>query len=154
VPRAILTETAFDPAAQLAAFAAANVAAGAIVSFAGQMRPLTRDGAPLAALYLESYRAMTLSSIEDAVAEATARFEVIDVLALHRTGRILPGEPIVFVATAAMHRRAAFDAADWLMDQLKSRILMWKREERSDGTVQWVEPTVDDVAALKRWEQV
>jgi molybdopterin synthase catalytic subunit len=153
VVRAAVIDAAFDPAAELAAFAAANAGAGAIVSFTGQMRECASDGAVLTALVLEGYGGMTLASIEDVVAEAGARFAVSDVLALHRIGRILPGQPIVFVATAAAHRRAAFDAADWLMDQLKSNILIWKREERADGTVQWIEPTAADAAALARWEQ-
>jgi molybdopterin synthase catalytic subunit len=153
VARAVLVEAMFDPAAALADFTAANPGAGAIVSFTGQMRGAAQDGAPLTALVLEGYRGMTLSSIEDLVVAALARFAIDDALALHRIGRVMPGEAIVFVATAAAHRRAAFEAADWLMDQLKSSILIWKREERADGTSAWIEPTAADAAALKRWER-
>jgi molybdopterin synthase catalytic subunit len=152
--RALILTARLDPAdAMLASFSASNKAAGAIVSFTGQMRTTASDGTPLTALHLEAYRGMTLASIEAILAEASARFAIIDALAVHRIGHILPGEAIVFVATAAAHRRAAFDAADWLMDQLKSNILIWKREERSDGSAEWIEPTVADAAALSRWEQ-
>jgi molybdopterin synthase catalytic subunit len=151
--RARLIATCFDSAAALAAFAVANRDAGAIVSFTGQMRAAASDGTPLAALMLEGYRGMTLASIEERVAEAQARFAINDISVVHRTGRVLPGEAIVFVAAAAAHRRAAFDAADWLMDQLKSNILIWKREERADGGGQWIEPTGADAEALLRWER-
>ena len=142
-----------NPAALLAGFSSANPFAGAVVSFTGQMRGMADDGGMLTALHLESYRGMTLASIEAIVAEAMAKFAITDSLAVHRIGRILPGEAIVFVATAAVHRRAAFDAADWLMDQLKSKAMLWKREERADGTAAWIEPTVADHDALSRWEQ-
>jgi molybdopterin synthase catalytic subunit len=148
-----LVEEGFDPAELLARFTVAHTTAGAIVSFSGQMRTQAQDGAPLTALHLAGYRGMTLASITALVTTAGTRFAIADVLVVHRIGRILPGEAIVFVATAAVHRRAAFDAADWLMDQLKSRAMLWKREERADGTADWIEPTAADHAALARWEQ-
>jgi molybdopterin synthase catalytic subunit len=151
--KAELVEHAFDPAARLAEFQASHRYAGAIVSFTGQMRPAAQDGMPLTALHLEGYRGMTQASIDAMVADAGRLFAITGVLALHRIGGIAPGEAIVFVATAAEHRRAAFDAADWLMDQLKSRVILWKREERADGSNHWIEPTAADRDALARWDQ-
>ncbi|WP_298199732.1 molybdenum cofactor biosynthesis protein MoaE [Novosphingobium sp.] len=145
-----LIETGFDPAEELRRFTAETGEVGAIVSFTGVARGLARDGAPLQALVLEAYRSVTLRSMEAIAADAHARFPITASLVLHRAGRILPGEPIVLVATAAPHRRAAFDAADYLMDRLKSEAVFWKREEGVSGAV-WIEPTTDDAAALARW---
>lgn len=153
MPRADIVDGLIDPAILLATFTNAHPGAGAIVSFTGQMRGAATDDAPLAALHLQGYRGMTLASVVAIVAQAMVDFTITDALATHRVGRILPGEAIVFVATAAAHRRAAFDAADWLMDQLKSRAMLWKREERVDGASAWIEPTSADRDALARWEQ-
>ena len=140
----------FDPAAELRRFTAAAGAVGAIVSFTGLARGQARDGAEVRALVLEAYRTVTLRSMEAIAADAHARFAIGTSLVLHRQGRILPGQPIVFVATAAAHRRAAFDAADYLMDRLKSEAVFWKREEGVAGSA-WIEPTAADRAALARW---
>lgn len=141
-----------DPAGLLAGFAAANPGVGAIASFTGHMRGSNADGRVLRSLILEGYRGMTLASIDAIVTEAAARFAIGSALAVHRIGCISPGEAIVFVAAAAPHRRAAFDAVDWMMDQLKSRALLWKREEEEDGSMRWIEPTPADWAALARWD--
>lgn len=145
-----LLDGPFDPAAELAAFTALAAGAGAIVSFTGLARGADRDGAALTALVLESYRSVTLRSMEAIAAAARARFAIGPSRVLHRTGRILPGEAIVFVATAAAHRRAAFEAADYLMDRLKSEAVFWKREEGAAGA-RWIEPTAADAADLARW---
>ncbi len=80
----------------------------------------------------------------------TTRFSLRDLLIVHRIGTMRPGEPIVLVAAAAAHRRAAFDAVDYAMDHLKSRAWFWKREQRDDGW-HWIEPRADDAEALARW---
>ena len=93
---------------------------------------------------------MTLASIEQLADQARGRFELAALGVVHRVGRVAPGEPVVWVAAAAHHRRAAFEAVDFLMDGLKSEALFWKQEERMDGT-HWIEPTDRDRADLARW---
>lgn len=138
----------FDPAAELARFAAQG--AGAIVSFTGLARDTTRDGEPVSSLFLDHHPSLTQVSLEDAASDAVARFDLLSVLVLHRSGQIAPGEPIVFVAAAAAHRRAAFDAVDYLMDRLKTDAFFWKREDGPAGSI-WIEPTEQDRAARARW---
>lgn len=140
----------FDPSDLLGAFTRALDGEGAVVSFTGHARGKGRDGEPLDALVLESYRGVTLASMEDIAADAMARFDVARCRVVHRTGRIAPGEAIVFVATSSDHRRAAFEAADYLMDRLKTEAVFWKREEGPDG-IRWIEPTARDHEDADRW---
>lgn len=142
----------FDPAEALRRFTATVQGAGAVVSFTGLARGSARDGSPVAVLVLESHRTLTLRSMETIAAAAHARFAITASLVIHREGRIAPGEPIVFVATAAAHRRAAFEAADYLMDRLKSEAVFWKREE-GQGGARWIEPTDADAQDLARWTE-
>lgn len=145
-----LSAVPFDPVEALRQFSAAG--AGAVVSFTGLARGITRDGYPVAALVLESHPSLTLRSMDDIAAAAHARFAIIASRVIHRKGRILPGEPIVLVATAASHRRAAFEAADYIMDRLKSEAVFWKREEGPEGA-RWIEPTAGDAADVARWQK-
>lgn len=140
----------FDPGAELAAFAApgATHGAGAVVSFTGVVRG---DGG-LLALEVEHYPGMTEGSIAAMVEEARGRWGLLAARVVHRHGPMAPGEPIMMVMTAAAHRRAAFEAADFLMDFLKSRAPFWKRELREGGAA-WVEARAEDEAALGRWDQ-
>jgi molybdopterin synthase catalytic subunit len=140
----------FDPADLLATFNRAAKGSGAVVSFTGLARGTDCDGAPVAALVLESYRGATLRSMEAIAADALARFDITRCRVVHRDGTIAPGEAIVFVATASRHRRAAFEAADYLMDRLKTEAVFWKREEGPDGN-RWIEPTDADHADAGRW---
>lgn len=146
-------QAAFDPGMEANAFAAGlaaqgnATAAGAIVTFTGLVRDLCGD---LNALEIEHYPGMTEKAINAMIAEAIARFELTDALVIHRYGRLRPGEPIMMVATAAAHRRAAFEAAEYLMDWLKSRAPFWKKEYRGDSGT-WVAARDEDEAALKRW---
>jgi molybdopterin synthase catalytic subunit len=93
---------------------------------------------------------MTEASLERIAQDGGARFGVGDILVIHRCGTIAPGETIVFVATASPHRRAAFEAADYLMDRLKSEAVFWKKEQGVDAA-RWIEPTDEDRADLARW---
>lgn len=139
---------AFDPGALLSGFCRGREETGAVVSFTG----LARGGAgAVTQLELEAYPGFTDAEIERMADAARARFSLHDVLIVHRIGEIAPGEAIVFVATAAAHRREAFEAADQLMDYLKSRAPFWKKEHGPDGA-RWVEPTVRDLDDLARWE--
>ncbi|MEQ6201772.1 molybdenum cofactor biosynthesis protein MoaE [Sulfitobacter sp. HNIBRBA2951] len=138
----------FDLGAQNAAFAAGHRDMGAIVTFTGIVRDLPDD--PLVAMEIEHYPAMTEKAIAAMAQEATERFNLGDVLVIHRYGRLEPGEMIMMVATAARHRRDAFEAATYLMDYLKSRAPFWKREITAKGAA-WVASTDEDEAALSRW---
>ena len=120
-----------------------------MVSFTGFARAAGVEGA-VVALVLEHYRGVTLASMEEIVRDAHLRFEVTRCHVVHRYGRIIPGEAIVFVAAAARHRRAAFEAADYIMDRLKTEAVFWKREEGDFGTA-WIEPSDEDAADVGRW---
>jgi molybdopterin synthase catalytic subunit len=142
-----LAHEPFEPAQELAGFSADG--AGAVVSFTGLARPTTRDGAPIERLFLDHHSRLTQLSLDD-IAASAARFDVSAVRIVHRCGEIAPGEAIVFVATVSAHRRAAFEAADFLMDRLKTDALFWKREDGLDGA-RWIEPTESDRADRARW---
>lgn len=144
--RVAVQRDAFDAGSELNAFSAAATGAGAVVSFSGVVRG---DGG-LAAMEIEHYPGMTEKAIRAIVAEAMARWSLVDALVIHRHGRLLVGETIMMVATASPHRADAFAAAEFLMDYLKSRAPFWKREERADGAV-WVAARDSDETALKRW---
>ncbi|MEM9709555.1 MAG: molybdenum cofactor biosynthesis protein MoaE [Pseudomonadota bacterium] len=141
-----VTPEAFEPGAVLTRFSAGLSGAGAVVSFSGVVRP--DDG--LTALEIEHYPAMTEAAIRKHADDAMARFKLLDVLVIHRHGRLYPGDTIMMVAAAAAHRRAAFDAADFLMDYLKSRAPFWKKEISATGEI-WVVAKDEDEAALRRW---
>jgi molybdopterin synthase catalytic subunit len=142
-----LAHEPFDPAAELAGFSAEG--AGAVASFTGLCRPTSKAGAPITRKFLDQHPRLTEGSLRDIAASAD-RFDVSAVRVVHRCGAILPGEPIVFVAAAAAHRRAAFEAVDYLMDRLKTDALFWKREDGLDGSA-WIEPTEADRADRARW---
>ena len=123
--------------------------AGAVVGFTGLCRD--EDGR-LAALELEHYPGMAEAEIERVVGQAEARWPILVVRVIHRHGLIRPGERIVLVVTASRHRRAAFEAASFLMDYLKTRAPFWKREHLADGTTGgWVEATQADADAAAIW---
>ncbi|WP_022707284.1 molybdenum cofactor biosynthesis protein MoaE [Paracoccus zeaxanthinifaciens] len=136
----------FDPAAQLRDF---GRGAGAIVTFTGIVRD---EGGTLSALEIEHYPGMTERLLAEYGERAANRFGLSDWHILHRHGTIAVGEPIMMVATAARHRRAAFEGADYLMDWLKSRAPFWKREIRRDGSVAWVAARDGDEDDLARWQ--
>ncbi|MBU3031789.1 molybdenum cofactor biosynthesis protein MoaE [Paracoccus marinaquae] len=137
----------FDLAAELQGFGT-GADQGAQVTFTGIVRD---DSGRMAALEIEHYPGMTERAMNDYGAEAARRFGLIDWRIVHRYGRLEVGEAIMMVATAARHRAAAFEAAEYLMDWLKSRAPFWKREIARDGTGQWVEAKDSDEDALARW---
>ncbi len=137
----------FDPGAELSAFAAGRRDVGAVVSFTGLVRDATGE---LQALEIEHYPGMTERAIAGILDGAARRWSLADALVIHRFGRMAPGEAIVMVATAAPHRVAAFEAADHLMDYLKSRAPFWKREISANGAA-WIAPRQADEDALARW---
>lgn len=137
--------------AELEAFLAGRTDDGAVVSFTGVARGAARDGSVVGSLRLDWYPGMTEGSMHRIAEAAAARFPVSDLVVVHRCGDIRPGETIVFVAAAAAHRRAAFEAADYMMDRLKTEAAFWKRETGPAGA-RWIEPVDEDRAALARWK--
>lgn len=135
----------FDPALVTAGL---GDGAGALVTFVG----IVRDDGDLSALEIEHYPGMTEAALADYGQGAAARFGLTGWRVVHRYGRMAVGEQIMMVATAARHRRAAFDGADYLMDWLKSRAPFWKREIRRDGSAAWVAARDEDEASLARWQ--
>ncbi|MCK8483192.1 molybdenum cofactor biosynthesis protein MoaE [Aliiroseovarius sp. S2029] len=140
----------FDPGAELSDFANDRNDIGAVVSFTGVVRD---DSGTLDRMEIEHYPGMTEKAISAIVDEATARWSLADCLVIHRYGPLLPGAQIMMVATAARHRVAAFEAAEFLMDYLKSRAPFWKKELQRDGSTGWVDAKVDDEDALTRWSR-
>ena len=142
-----LSEQPFDPGALLSQFTRDRTETGAVATFTGIARA---EQGSTAILELEAYPGFTEAEIGRIAEQARERFGLHDLMILHRVGRIAPGEPIVFVATAAAHRRAAFEACDFLMDYLKSRAPFWKKEHGPDGE-RWIEPSAQDHADRERW---
>jgi molybdopterin synthase catalytic subunit len=139
----------FDLGAEVAALARCNANIGAVVSFTGLCRD---ESGRLAALELEHYPGMAEAEILRVAEEAAARWPLSGLVAIHRFGLIRPGEQIVLVIAASSHRREAFEAADFLMDYLKTRAPFWKREHLADGTLGgWVEAKEGDDKAAERW---
>jgi Molybdopterin converting factor, large subunit len=124
---------------------------GALVTFSGVCRG-DEAGDPIAALTLEHYPGMAEVEITRHVREAEGRWPLLDVHIVHRVGRIVPGEIIVVVAVASAHRQAAFAAAEFLMDYLKTRAPFWKRES-GPGKSTWIDSRAGDDAAAARWEK-
>lgn len=140
----------FDPIAEYAEFQSDLVAEGAIVTFVGAARPKSTTGDEVVRLFLEHHPRLTEVSLGEIAEDAAQRFDVSAIRVVHRCGEVSPGEAIVFVATAALHRRAAFEAAEYAMDRLKTEAVFWKREDAVDGS-QWIEPTLTDRADRARW---
>jgi molybdopterin synthase catalytic subunit len=141
-------EAPFDFGAEAGGFAARQRGMGAVVTFTGIVRDLPEGG--LKAMEIEHYPGMTERALTKIAEEAQARWDTGDILIIHRHGRLEADEMIMMVATAARHRVAAFEAAEYLMDFLKSRAPFWKKEEGAEGTG-WVEAKDEDEAALTRW---
>lgn len=137
----------FDFGAEAARFADEAKGAGAVVTFTGIVRDV--EGG-LECMEIEHYPGMTVRAIEKIVGEAVQRWSLDATLVIHRFGRLVPGDQIMMVATAARHRADAFSAAEFLMDYLKSRAPFWKKEMTTNGD-QWVAARDEDEDALKRW---
>jgi molybdopterin synthase catalytic subunit len=142
----------FDLAAEIAAISNGRTDIGAVVTFTGLCRD---EGGMLAALELEHYPGMAEAEIRRIAGEAIDRWPVQAITAIHRVGKIAPGGNIVLVIAASPHREAAFAAASFLMDFLKTSAPFWKKEHRLDGTSgEWVEAKDKDDAALEKWRRV
>ena len=141
----------FDPGAELSAFEKSANGAGAVVSFLGKVRGRAGEG-DVKALYLEHYPGVTERSIAEIERQARKRWAIDDTLIIHRVGELKPDEPIVMVCVASAHRREAFEAADFLMDYLKTEAMFWKKESREDGA-SWIEPREADYRDAARWKR-
>ena len=147
-----LTEEPFAADRELAQFTSCLVGEGAVVTFVGIARSGSRNGEKVDRLVLDHHPRLTLRSLETIGQDARERFDISALRIVHRRGAIAPGEAIVFVAAAAVHRRAAFEAADYMMDRLKTDAVFWKREDTAQGS-RWIEPREDDYAARERWSE-
>ena len=146
-PEVSVQEADFDIAAETEAMTAGNAEIGAVVSFTG----LVRGSGGTEAMELEHYPGMTERALGAIVEEAKERWPLDAARVIHRYGRLLPGDRIVLVLTASRHRRAAFEAAEFLMDYLKTRAPFWKKEHGPDGA-RWVDARESDDSAAARWQ--
>jgi molybdopterin synthase catalytic subunit len=144
-----LQQQSFDVAAELAALTAGRIDVGALASFVGLVR--AHGSAPITAMTLEHYPGMTEKKLAEIEAQANARWPLQASLIVHRYGRMLPGEPIVLVATASAHRAPALEACAFLIDWLKTKAPFWKLEETA-GASRWVEARTADDEAAARWQ--
>lgn len=138
----------FDTAAEIAALRGDRTDVGAIVTFTGTVRDT--DGS-LKSMTLEHYPGMTERELETVAAEAESRWPLLGCRIIHRYGELRPADNIVLVVTLSAHRQAAFEAADFLMDFLKSRAPFWKKEDTGHDA-KWVDAKETDETALKRWQ--
>lgn len=145
-----LEEQELRPEQELAALLEQAAGDGAVVSFVGLARPGSKNGVAVDRLVLDHHPTLTRQSLEDISVDAAQRFNVSQVRVVHRCGEVAAGKPIVFAGAASAHRRAAFDAADYLMDRLKTEAVFWKREIGETGS-QWIDPTEADYADRERW---
>jgi molybdopterin synthase catalytic subunit len=144
----LITQDDFDIFGEYEALKQAGV--GAVVIFSGVVRD-NADNPRLLAMTLEHYPGMTEMEISTIIEEAKGRWPLASVRVIHRVGRLLPEENIVFVGTASAHRQGAFESAAFIMDYLKTKAPFWKKEETEQGA-NWVDARETDEDALRRWE--
>ena len=145
-----LLDAPFYPHSEADKLVAATPDAGGIATFVGKVRAGDSGHHAVEALELSHYEPLTLPGMQDLGRTASARFELMGLIILHRTGRLYPGDPIVCVSAASCHRRDGIAAVDFCMDHLKSAAWFWKRELRG-GEWHWIEPRGQDHDDLARW---
>ena len=150
MPVRVQTED-FDLSTEVRQLRAGRPDVGAVATFIGTVRDVN-EGASVAEMELEHYPGMTEKALEDIVARARVRFNLVDALVIHRVGPLLPQEQIVLVVTLSAHRGEAFAACEFIMDYLKSEAPFWKKEQTPDGA-RWVDARSSDEAALRRWSE-
>lgn len=144
-------EADFDVGAEIAALTAGDARAGAVASFVGLVRDVN-DGSGVSEMTLEHYPGMTEKALQEIVVEAQSRWDIYAVRVIHRVGRLLPTDRIVFVAVSSAHRGEAFAACEFIMDYLKTRAPFWKREVTPEGA-RWVDAREGDDHAASRWQK-
>lgn len=149
MPVRVQTED-FDLGAEVAALRAGNPKVGAVAAFVGLVRDLN-DGSGVSTLTLEHYPGMTERALEEICAQARARWDLLDLLVIHRVGELAPTDQIVLVAVTSSHRGEAFAACAFVMDYLKTRAPFWKKERTPQGE-RWVEARSSDDEAAARWD--
>ncbi|MBP8133564.1 MULTISPECIES: molybdopterin synthase catalytic subunit MoaE [Zoogloea] len=147
-------EADFDVGVETQALSAGRLDVGAVATFVGLVRAdkLSGEGSEVSAMTLEHYPGMTEKSLEAIVTEAQARWRLQGVRVIHRFGRLVPGDRIVFVGVASAHRGDAFAACEFVMDYLKTRAPFWKKEDTPEGG-RWVDARDADDSAAARWEK-
>lgn len=147
-------EADFDVGVETQALSAGRLEVGAVATFVGLVRAdkLSGEGSEVSAMTLEHYPGMTEKSLEAIVTEAEARWRLQGVRVIHRFGRLVPGDRIVFVGVASAHRGDAFAACEFVMDYLKTRAPFWKKEDTPEGG-RWVDARDADDSAAARWEK-
>jgi molybdopterin synthase catalytic subunit len=140
----------FDAGAEIARLRAADARVGAVASFIGVVRDVN-DGSSVSQLTLEHYPGMTEKALERIVAQAHERWDILDVLVVHRVGTMKPTDQIVLVVVTSAHRGEAFAACEFVMDYLKTQAPFWKKEQTPEGG-RWVEARDSDEAAAQRWQ--
>ena len=141
----------FDIATEIAALTRGRHQVGALATFTGLVRDMN-DGSGVQAMTLEHYPGMTETALEEIIDQARGRWDVDGIRVIHRFGRLMPGDQIVFVAVTSAHRGESFAACEFIMDFLKTRAPFWKREETPQGA-RWVDARDSDDSAAERWEQ-
>ncbi|MCM0044274.1 MAG: molybdopterin synthase catalytic subunit MoaE [Burkholderiaceae bacterium] len=141
----------FDLSTEVANLRRLTPKVGAVVTFVGTVRDLN-EGEQVAEMELEHYPGMTEQALEEIVAEAKSRWELVDALVIHRVGPLRPLEQIVLVAVTSAHRGEAFDACEFIIDYLKTRAPFWKKEQTPSGA-RWVDARVTDDEAMQKWAQ-
>lgn len=139
----------FDAGAEVQALRLARPDIGAVVSFIGQVRDIN-DGSSVSAMHLEHYPGMTEKSLEAITQQAKLRWDIVEVLVIHRVGDLNPSDQIVMVAVSSAHRKEAFMACEFVMDYLKTEAPFWKKEQTTAGA-RWVDAKATDDAAKERW---
>ena len=139
----------FDIAAEVLKLRRGNPKIGAVACFIGLVRDMN-ENATVAEMTLEHYPAMTEKALRGIVEEANQRWDIMDVLVVHRVGALKPMDQIVLVVVASAHRRAAFAACEFIVDYLKTKAPFWKKEKNEKGT-HWVEARDNDDDAAQRW---
>ena len=150
MPKIQVGPAPFDTGAELAALLAGRTDIGGVATFIGTVRG-TAAGRPILAMTLEHYPGMTERALTQIAAQAESRWPLLGCTIIHRTGRLLPGDPIVLVATASPHRQAALDSTAFLIDWLKTDAPFWKKEEFANGDTAWVASNTADDQAKQKW---
>jgi molybdopterin synthase catalytic subunit len=140
----------FDVGRELDALTKGRSDVGGLASFVGLVRD-ANDGHSIGGMTLEHYPGMTEKALEDICAQAQGRWDLVDVVVIHRVGSLVPGDRIVLVGVASAHRGEAFAACEFIMDYLKTRAPFWKREDTPAGP-KWVEARASDDSAAERWK--
>ena len=156
--RIALQENDFDLTFEYNALRKAHPNAGAVCTFTGLVRDLSKQGSTVSGIELSTYPSMAEAQMQQLAKTAFERFDVCGITIIHRYGVLTPNEQIVFVGVASLHRGESFSAAEMIMDHLKAKVAFWKKEHFTDTSseahaAQWIQVRPDDLKALERWNE-